>query len=181
MSAEENIYQRLGNSIGEVVKAAVKEALRQQRKPLTGRLLNSIDYSVNATVNSAFIEFTLLDYGMILNYGVPANRIPYTQGSGAKGSKYIDGLKAYAKLRFNVNDKTALSIAFAIARKHKKFGMPLDGKTGWIQNGIEESRDEVQELINDALSKLIQVIFVGAFVDVKKKGSDSLKIKYLDI
>jgi hypothetical protein len=62
MSAEENIYQRLGNSIGEVVKAAVKEALRQQRKPLTGRLLNSIDYSVNATVNSAFIEFTLLDY-----------------------------------------------------------------------------------------------------------------------
>jgi hypothetical protein len=181
MSAEQNIYQQLGNDIGRVVSTAVKAALRMQGRVLTGRLLNSIDYDVSATVNSAFIEFTLLDYGMILNYGVPPDRIPYTAGSGAAGSKYIDGLKAYAKLRFNVNDKTALSIAFAIARKHKKYGMPLDKKTGWIQNGIEDSKDEVQDLINEALSKVIQVMFVGAFVDVKKKGSDSLKIKYFDI
>jgi hypothetical protein len=181
MSAEQNIYENLANDIGEVVSAAVKEALRQQGRSLTGRLLNSIDYNVKATINSAFIEFTLLDYGMILNYGVPPSRIPYSEGSGAKGSKYIDGLKAYAKLRFHVNDKTALSIAFAIARKHKKFGMPLDRKTGWIEKGIKESNDEVVELINDALSKLIQVMFVGAFVEVKKKGSDSLKIKYVDI
>lgn len=181
MSAEQNIYQKLGEDIGRVVSAAVKEALRMQGRVLTGSLLKSIDYNVSATVNSTFVEFTLLDYGMVLNYGVPANRIPFSQGSGAGSSKYIDGLKAYAKLRFNVNDKTALSIAFAIARKHKKFGMPLDRKTGWIKKGIEESRDEVQDLINEALSKVIQVMFVGAFAEVKKKGSDSLKIKYIDI
>lgn len=181
MSAEQNIYQQLGRDIGEVVKSAVRNAFILQGRKLTGALINSIDYNVNATVNSAFIEFTLLDYGMILNYGVPPERIPYSRGSGAKGSKYIDGLKAYAKLRFSVNDKTALQIAFAIANKHKKYGMPLDRKTGAVQDGIDNSKREVEQLISDALTKLIQVMFVGAFAEVKKKGSDSLKIKYLDI
>ena len=143
-------------------------------------MVNSIDYSVNATVNSAFIEFTLLDYGMILNYGVPANRIPYSPGSGAKSSKYIDGLKLYAKLRFNANDKEAERIAFAIARKHKKFGMPLDGKIGAVQNGLDDSKQEVEELINEALTQVINVLFLGSFAEVKKKNSDSLKIKYFE-
>ena len=151
-----------------------------QGRSLTGALVNSIDYSVNATVTSAFIEFTLLDYGMILNYGVPANRIPFSPGSGAKSSKYIDGLKMYAKLRFNANDKEAERIAFAIARKHKKFGMPLDGKIGAVQNGLDDSKDEVEALISEALTQVINVLFLSSFADVKKKNSDSLKIKYFE-
>jgi hypothetical protein len=87
----------------------------------------------------------------------------------------------YAKLRFNANDKEAERIAFAIARKHKKFGMPLDGKTGAVDNAIKDSSDEVQALISDALENLISLLFVSAFVDVKKKGSDSLQIKYSNI
>ena len=180
MTDTKDIYQRLGEQVGEVVKKAVKQAFIIQGRSLTGALVNSIDYSVNATVNSAFIEFTLLDYGMILNYGVPANRIPYSPGSGAKSSKYIDGLKLYAKLRFNANDKEAERIAFAIARKHKKFGMPLDGKIGAVQNGLDDSKDEVEELINEALTQVINVLFLGSFAEVKKKNSDSLKIKYFE-
>jgi hypothetical protein len=180
MTDTKDIYQRLGEQVGEVVKKAVKQAFIIQGRSLTGALVNSIDYSVNATVNSAFIEFTLLDYGMILNYGVPANRIPYSPGSGAKSSKYIDGLKLYAKLRFNANDKEAERIAFAIARKHKKFGMPLDGKIGAVQNGLDDSKQEVEELINEALTKVINVLFLGSFAEVKKKNSDSLKIKYFE-
>ena len=180
MTDTKDIYQRLGEQVGEVVKKAVKQAFIIQGRSLTGALVNSIDYSVNATVNSAFIEFTLLDYGMILNYGVPANRIPYSPGSGAKSSKYIDGLKLYAKLRFNANDKEAELISFAIARKHKKFGMPLDGKIGAVQNGLDDSKDEVEELINEALTQVINVLFLGSFAEVKKKNSDSLKIKYFE-
>ena len=180
MTDTQDIYQRLGEQVGEVVKKAVKQAFIIQGRSLTGALVNSIDYSVNATVNSAFIEFTLLDYGMILNYGVPANRIPYSPGSGAKSSKYIDGLKLYAKLRFNANDKEAERIAFAIARKHKKFGMPLDGKIGAVQNGLDDSKQEVEELINEALTQVINVLFLGSFAEVKKKNSDSLKIKYFE-
>ena len=180
MTDTKDIYQRLGEQVGEVVKKAVKQAFIIQGRSLTGALVNSIDYSVNATVNSAFVEFTLLDYGMILNYGVPANRIPYSPGSGAKSSKYIDGLKLYAKLRFNANDKEAERIAFAIARKHKKFGMPLDGKIVAVQNGLDDSKQEVEELINEALTQVINVLFLGSFAEVKKKNSDSLKIKYFE-
>ena len=180
MTDTKDIYQRLGEQVGEVVKKAVKQAFIIQGRSLTGALVNSIDYSVNATVNSAFVEFTLLDYGMILNYGVPANRIPYSPGSGAKSSKYIDGLKLYAKLRFNANDKEAERIAFAIARKHKKFGMPLDGKIGAVQNGLDDSKDEVEALISEALTQVINVLFLGSFAEVKKKNSDSLKIKYFE-
>jgi hypothetical protein len=181
MSKEQQIYQQLGEDIGRVVSEAVKKAFIMQGRRLTGALVNSIDYNVKATVNSSYIEFTLLDYGMILNYGVPANRIPFSPGSGAKSSKYIDGLKAYAKLRFSVNDKEAERIAFAIAYKHKKRGMPLDGKTGAVEEGIKESSDEVQALISDALENLISLLFVGAFADVKKQGSDSLQIKYSNL
>jgi hypothetical protein len=180
MTDTQDIYQRLGEQVGEVVKKAVKQAFIIQGRSLTGALVNSIDYSVNATINSAFVEFTLLDYGMILNYGVPANRIPYSPGSGAKSSKYIDGLKMYAKLRFNANDKEAERIAFAIARKHKKFGMPLDKKTGAVEKGLDESKEEVEELINEALTQVINVMFLSSFADVKKKNSDSLKIKYFE-
>jgi hypothetical protein len=181
MTDTQDIYQRLGEQVGEVVKKAVKQAFIMQGRSLTGALVNSIDYSVNATVTSAFIEFTLLDYGMILNYGVPANRIPYSPGSGAKSSKYIDGLKLYAKLRFNANDKEAERIAFAIARKHKKFGMPLDKKIGAVQNGIDDSKDEVEALISEALTEVINVMFLSSFAEVKKKNSDSLKIKYIEL
>ena len=180
MTDTKDIYQRLGEQVGEVVKKAVKQAFIIQGRSLTGALVNSIDYSVNATVNSAFVEFTLLDYGMILNYGVTADRIPYSPGSGAKSSKYIDGLKLYAKLRFNANDKEAERIAFAIARKHKKFGMPLDGKIGAVQNGLDDSKDEVEALISEALTQVINVLFLGSFAEVKKKNSDSLKIKYFE-
>ena len=180
MTDTKDIYQRLGEQVGEVVKKAVKQAFIIQGRSLTGALVNSIDYSVNATVNSAFVEFTLLDYGMILNYGVPANRIPYSPGSGANSSKYIDCLKLYAKLRFNANDKEAERIAFAIARKHKKFGMPLDGKIGAVQNGLDDSKDEVEALISEALTQVINVLFLGSFAEVKKKNSDSLKIKYFE-
>ena len=181
MTDTQDIYQRLGEQVGEVVKKAVKQAFIMQGRSLTGALVNSIDYSVNATVTSTFIEFTLLDYGMILNYGVPANRIPYSPGSGAKSSKYIDGLKLYAKLRFNANDKEAERIAFAIARKHKKFGMPLDKKIGAVQNGIDDSKDEVEALISEALTQVINVLFLSSFAEVKKKNSDSLKIKYIEL
>lgn len=179
MTNTQDIYQRLGQQVGEVVKDAVKKAFEMQGRKLTGALVNSIDYSVNATVNSAFVEFTLLDYGMILNYGVPPNKIPFSPGSGAKSSKYIDGLKMFAKLRFNANDKEAERIAFAIAHKHKKFGMPLDKRVGAIDNGIRDSKDEVEELISDALTKVIQVLFLDSFVDVKNNSSKSFKVQYI--
>jgi hypothetical protein len=58
--------------------------------------------------------------------------------------------------------------------------MPLDGKIGAVQNGLDDSKQEVEELINEALTQVINVLFLGSFAEVKKKNSDSLKIKYFE-
>ena len=70
------------------------------------------------------IQGYVLDYMATINTGVTASRIPYSRGSGARSSQYIQGLTNYVKRRMGKSDKEAKSIAFAIASKHKKEGMP---------------------------------------------------------
>jgi hypothetical protein len=177
MSNNQKIFEDLGNEIGRIVVKAVKYAFEIQGHDLTGALKKSIEYNVQAETDSAKIEVMLLNYGMVLNYGVRPERIPYTPNSGAKSSKYIDGLKMFAKLRFGVDDKKALSIAFAIAKKHKKFGMPIDKtKTGAIFNALEDVNDEITQLINDAMEEVFRIFFVKAFTNVEKKDSNNIKI-----
>jgi hypothetical protein len=59
--------------------------------------------------------------------------------------------------------------------------MPLDKKIGAVQNGIDDSKDEVEALISEALTEVINVLFLSGFAEVKKKNSDSLKIKYIEL
>jgi hypothetical protein len=59
--------------------------------------------------------------------------------------------------------------------------MPLDKKIGAVQNGIDDSKDEVEALISEALTEVINVMFLSSFAEVKKKNSDSLKIKYIEL
>lgn len=174
-----NIFEELGQKIGRIVTAAVKKAFALQGHKLTGELNNSISYQVEARTDGAKIEVMLLNYGMVLNYGVPPSRIPFSPNSGAKGSKYIDGLKMFAKLKFGADDKTALGIAFAIAHKHKKVGMPTAGKSkmGAVFNALEDVNDKVVELINDAMEEVFKIYFVSAFTDVAKKDSNNIKIE----
>lgn len=171
------IFEDLGHEIGRIVVQAVKYAFQIQGHDLTGSLINSIEYNVQAETDSAKIEVMLLNYGMVLNYGVRPEKIPFTPNSGAKGSKYIDGLKMFAKLRFGADDKKALSIAFAIAHKHKKFGMPIDKtKTGAIFNALEDVNDKISKLISDAMEEVFRIFFVSAFTNVEKKDSNNIKI-----
>jgi hypothetical protein len=174
----QQIFSDLGKRIGKIVQSAVRQAWKMQGHDLTGALSKSLDYEIEAKTDSAKIEFMLLNYGMVLNYGVTPERIPFTEGSGAKGSKYIDGLKLFAKLRFKADDETALRIAFAIARKHKKHGMPIDkSKTKAIFNALDSVDDKLKQMINDAMEQVCTLLFVSAFTDVAKKGSNNIKIE----
>jgi hypothetical protein len=174
----EQIFSDLGKRIGKIVQSAVRQAFALQGHDLTGALSKSIKYEVEAKTDSAKIEFMLLNYGMVLNYGVTPARIPFTSGSGAKGSKYIDGLKMFAKFRFGADEKTATRIAFAIAHKHKKYGMPIDKrKTKAIFNALESVDDKLKQMINDAMEQVCTLLFVSAFTDVAKKDSNNIKIE----
>ena len=98
------------------------------RTQLTGSAINQMETMVQFQINTLIIEGLIPDYMTINNSGVKAERIPYYPGSGNKTSKYIDGLMRYAKQRFGASDKESKSIAFAIASKHKKEGMPTKAR-----------------------------------------------------
>ena len=72
----------------------------------------------------------------------------------------FSGLIEYVKKRMGKSDKEAKGIAFAIASKHKKEGMPTiksqkhsqTGKrTGFIEQALEKKEAEMADLINRAI------------------------------
>jgi hypothetical protein len=140
-------FKRLGDDVGKIIVEAVKKAFIMQGHKMTGALNESIEYKAAAQINSVSLEFLMLDYGMIQNFGVTPDRIPFNAGSGAKSSKYIDGLKRFAKIKLGKNDKEAERIAFAIAYK----------------------------LINLALEEYIFKNFVDVITTVNKKDSENIK------
>lgn len=156
----------LANQIANIL---IKELRRQyllQGHKLTGRLINSIEGIVRLTASGANIAIIMEDYGIIVNNGVPASRIPYSPNkrTGAKSSKYIEGLKRFAALRFGLSGKEALNAAFAIARKHALRGMPTRGsfkfsktgkRTGAIEAAILDTGAEITKITEDFLEELI--------------------------
>jgi hypothetical protein len=136
----------------------------KQGHDLTGAFREKMGYEVERTMDTIRINIydnTANSYGAILNKGVTADRIPFSPGSGAKTSKYIQGLVRYAKLRMGVDDKAALSIAFAIAYKHKAEGMPTAASSRFSQTGkrtqfVEDATKEIDEVVRELMTETVE-------------------------
>lgn len=182
----EQTFDILTNEVAEIVLEAVKNEFKEQGHNMTGELMNSLKYKIKIEANKAIIEYSLYNYGMVLNYGVTPDRVPYSQGSGAKTSKFIDGLKRFVKLRIGKTGKEGESIAFAIARKMKKEGMPTNNsktyskngrRLNWIGEGINEANPKVLEVINRYMPEIISFYISKAFVEMQKKNSKNITVK----
>ena len=155
------------------LKQLIFEAKSQGHRN-TGRLEKSFEWRGRSFEGGLVISFLAEKYALPINSGMKGSRIPYTPGQArAKKSKYIQGLKQYAKSRFRVSDKQALSIAFAIARKHKKEGMPTFSsfkysatreRTGFIQDALDLSEPytisvlrEYEKELNDMFTEGLQL------------------------
>ena len=69
---------------------------------------------------------------------------------------YIQGLKNFAKLRFRVGEKQALGIAFAIANKQIREGMPTRGSYAFTKTGMRTMFiEEALRAITPQLEKVI--------------------------
>lgn len=168
-------------TISDFVIAQLKRTLDEQGHKLSGTLESSLMAHNIVTLNGALLNFYYEDYGVPLDTGVPANKIPFSPGSGAKSSKYIDGLMRYVKARMNVSgDKEAKSIAFAIAYKQKREGMSTEAskrfsttgkRNNWVNNTLERIDDELTELINRTLSAILDDMIFNA---IKNYGSSSI-------
>jgi hypothetical protein len=142
-----DLLQRLAN----VLIKEMQMQLRIANHIMTGTLSDSIESRILNTIEGRKIEIWIEQYGIALDQGVPPDRIPFTEPSGRGGrSKYIEGLQRFAQLKLGVTDnRESLSIAFAIARKHKKVGMPVKGPTRFIDKTLEATEDEIQKFVEE--------------------------------
>jgi hypothetical protein len=140
-----------------------KKELQEQGHTLTGKLEKSLRVEISISLNSFVGKVYVSDYGIILDKGVKANKIPYRKGSGAKTSKYIEALTKYFQLR-GLDFKKAKGAAFATAHKQKieREGMPTRNsyrfasngrRTGWIKRVTMKSN------INQSLKILKLALF----------------------
>jgi hypothetical protein len=152
--------QKLADDIAQMAIDAVANEWKAQGHNLTGAAIKNMETVIRMETDKIIIEGFVPEYMAINNKGVLATKIPYYPGSGRKESEYIKGLMKYAKQRFGASDKEAKSIAFAIASKHKKEGMPTiksqkhskTGKrTGFIEQALEKKEAEMADLINRAI------------------------------
>jgi hypothetical protein len=153
--------QKLADDISALAIEVIAMEWRAQGHELSGSAVKQMETVVKFEINTLVIEGLVPDYMAINNSGVTAARIPYTPNSGRPPSKYISGLIDYVKRRMGKSDKEAMSIAFAIASKHKKEGMPTKGsvrfsttgkRTGFIEQALDKNSPKFIELIENAIT-----------------------------
>lgn len=158
-----------------LIKEATQKELADQGHVLTGKLRDSIQVHVKDIESAIQGVMTGEPYGEIINSGVSPEKIPYSRGSGAKKSKYIDGLIRYFKMR-GKGEKEAKRAAFATANAQKKDGMPTKGsmryskngrRTGFIDHAITDSYEEIDKLIETELGMWIEGIVLNIVKAVK--------------
>lgn len=155
-----NELDTLLNSIGEVVKKAVIYNFKLQGHVMTGDLIDTINYKIQTTDIGGRIDFYLNDYGMYQNYGVTAAQIkkPFARPR-------IEGLQRFAKIKLGISDeKEALRVAFAIAKKQSVEGMPtknsrsMGKKTGAINDALKDVEKEVENMISIGMEEVITTL-----------------------
>jgi hypothetical protein len=153
--------QKLADEISALAIQVIAMEWRAQGHELSGSAVKQMETVVRMEINTLVIDGLVPDYMAINNQGVPSNKIPYYPGSGRKTSKYIDGLIDYVKRRMGKSEKEAKGIAFAIASKHKKEGMPTKTsarfsktgrRTGFIEIALEKNSPKFIELIENAIT-----------------------------
>jgi hypothetical protein len=159
--------QKLADEISVLAISVVANEWRLQGHELTGSAVKQMETMVRMEINTLIIEGFVPDYMAINNSGVTAARIPYTPNSGRPPSKYISGLIDYVKRRMGKSDKEAKGIAFAIASKHKREGMPTKtsarfsktGKrTGFIEQALDKNSAKFIELIEVSVAATVEVL-----------------------
>ena len=150
------------NKIGYKISGILAEKLISLGRIASGRLINSLEHHVDVAGDFVEIRVTGEDYWRQVQWGTPADKIPYSGGksTGAKSSKYIQGLMSWIRIKgLATSEQKVKSIAFAIANKHKKVGNPVNKrKLGFVsqaQPNLDFIENELSLVYQDNLDKYV--------------------------
>lgn len=153
------------------LRKQIREEFADQGHRLTGAAEASIDFDIEKNGDKYTATMDANDYVLYLEFGVKAERIPYTEGSGAKTSKYIEGLISFFRKR-GLPQREAKGAAFATARKHKREGMPTRAsaaysrngqRTGFVRTVLTDNLEEIGKIIEEMAGHELRLILADTF------------------
>ena len=159
-------------AISDGLEAAMKKLQTNMRSELkaqghynTGKLHDSIEYTIEIKGDKVTATMESEDYGLSMEFGVKAANIPYSRGSGAPRSKYIEGLISFFESK-GLGESEAKGAAFATANKHKQEGLPTRAsfafstngrRTGFASTTLEKDIEEVARTIEEVTGMRIEL------------------------
>jgi len=151
------------NKLLEVVKKSIQEELEAQGHRATGKLIDTVEIRLTKTPDGYRGGIYVQDYAVILDKGVRPDRVPYSPGSGAKTSLYIEALKEWTKIiKPGLGERERTSFAFAIAANAKKQGHPTQGSYEYSRNG--RRKEWAKFAIDGKVNQFAEMMDVGNFV-----------------
>lgn len=152
------------DDLGHFLVIELQKQLQGSGHEATGKLSKSIEHEVQDYAKGLELVVSYLRYGIFVNDGVAASRVPFGQKTGAKFSLYIQGLIEWVKVKRLAQGVEAVGLAFGIARKHKQVGISTPDSRRFAANGVRNGfRDRVLkrealtifEIVQDGLSDAV--------------------------
>lgn len=147
------------------LQTALRDTLAAQGHVLTGKLSDSIMFEVSADGDEIVGQMYVADYGIFVNVGVTADRIPFGGRSGKGGtSQYIQGLISFWEGR-GLSGREAIGAAFATAHVHAREGMPSRGsyryssngeRLGFVQDAVESRIARIEKTLSEKFSATLE-------------------------
>lgn len=141
-----------------IVEKRGQEEIRAQGHVASGRGMNSVEGVVLPNDGTKIVGGIFAEDYMVgpVDNGVPASRVPYSPGSGAAFSQYIQSLMDWIQrwIKPSYTDEEAKSFAFAIANTAIEEGHPTRGsysfsenghRTSWVKRGLEDNERFIEE------------------------------------
>jgi len=164
---EQSIVSGLQDAMKRL-QADLRKELKAQGHYLTGKLNDSIEYDIRVDGDFVRAEMEIEDYGLSMEFGVKPQNIPYSPGSGAGTSKYIQGLISFWNKR-GVTGREGIRAAFATAAKHKREGMPTRSsyafsttgeRTGFASTVLERDLELIGRILEEKTGATLEVRLV---------------------
>jgi|AACY02.7.fsa_nt_gi hypothetical protein len=175
---EKNLIELVEKAMGFLRDTLIAE-YKAQGHVLTGKLVDTIDYTITKQFMGYRADMYVQDYALPLETGVSPSRIPYTPGkrTGAGRSKFIEGLiDFFVKRGRSMTD--AKSAAFATATVMKRDGMPTRGSYKYSNNGrrkgaisqvLKDFFGELQEMLSREGADIIQRGVIGMVQEINQE------------
>lgn len=168
---------KAAEDVMDYVRGVVRQELKDQGHENTGRLTREAEVKVKATGEIIKGLLFLNDYYVHLEYPLPADRVPYERGSGARSSKVVDALTRFFRT-LGKSPEEAKSASFATLNKWKREGRPTkasfrfskNGKrTGFLEASVQKIESEIIETFGDFADNFVSGAVVNALEKVRAK------------